>query len=185
MLYKITLLTVVVFILSGCFCHSVKSTEEPLAKTHFVFPKDAERNHNRAIGPFCCTGRTLSIEHKDHDKPVGYVYYFSWGGGQAYNRGGGKYAVFPRLEMLVAGAHEYKADNPHPPLMKTSVVFPANKASFDREFKVKAGCVLYTFSNLRAELVSLEGKSGMYIGSPENLELDVETSLCDRPKMGK
>ena len=47
----------------------------------YRFPGGGVRNANRQIGPFCCTGETVTIADI-FGEPVGYIYFFDFAGGR-------------------------------------------------------------------------------------------------------
>lgn len=138
-------------------------------RSRFKYPDDAERNGNRHIGPFCCTGETLTIRGKNNTK-LGYVYFFGWGG-QAYNTNKG--AVFPSMEILVAGVRGEQDGSLH----KTRILIPASEDSLKKRFHVKVGCVSYVFSDVKAKLTPY--KNTLYFsGFPKSINIDVNTDQC-------
>jgi len=112
--------------------------------TSFAFPGGGERNNNRAIGPFCCTGETATIR-SENGQPLGYIYFYSWKG-QAYNVKGG--SVVPSVEILVSGLADLS--EPGSRMEKASVLFlpdagtrktvRAGGLSFDVSFHAQSPC---------------------------------------------
>src|SRR5690242_16559938 len=51
-----------------------------LAKKSFEFPGDGQKNNNRTIGDFCCTGETAIIQTSS-GSPLGYIYFYDFPGG--------------------------------------------------------------------------------------------------------
>jgi len=71
-----------------------------LQRYSFRFPEEAQPNNNGSIGPFCCTGRTVTVRREDGG-PVGYAYFFGWKG-QAY-RTSPDSSKAPDIQILVSG----------------------------------------------------------------------------------
>jgi hypothetical protein len=105
--------------------------------TSFVFPGGGERNNNRSIGPFCCTGETATIRSED-GRPLGYIYFFSWKG-QACNVKGG--SVVPSVEILVSGLVDLS--NPDSQMEKASALFHPEG---ETRKKVRAGGLSFDVS---------------------------------------
>ncbi len=66
----------------------------------FVFPDAGEKNNNNQIGPFCCTGRTVTVRNLENE-PIGYVYFYSWEG-QAMTLSAENRSIAPDLKILVS-----------------------------------------------------------------------------------
>lgn len=86
-----------------------RSSEQPpprakvvLSKTTFTLPGDGQKNKNRTIGPFCCTGETATIQ-TSKGVPVGYIYFYDFDGG--YNLSPTK-SVATSIKVLVSGASD-------------------------------------------------------------------------------
>ncbi len=82
--------------------NDTKPRRATLENPTFTFPGAGEPNRNAAIGPFCCTGRTVTIRRTD-GSIAGYVYFYAWTG-QAYNIG--KSSGFPTIDLLISDGHE-------------------------------------------------------------------------------
>jgi len=89
-------------------------------RTTCRLPGDGAQNNNQAIGPFCCTGETLTIRRRD-GKAAGYVYFYGWKG-QTYTVGGNR-SFAPDIEILVSGLAD--PTNPSSEQEKSSVYFVA------------------------------------------------------------
>ena len=71
-----------------------------LQRYSFRFREEAQPNSNGSIGPFCCTGRTVTVRREDGG-PVGYAYFFGWKG-QAYKTSPNS-SKAPDIQILVSG----------------------------------------------------------------------------------
>jgi hypothetical protein len=81
---------------------TAETTPLKLRELIFDFPGDGERNENRTIGDFCCTGETATIR-TDEKAPVGYIYFYSFKGGMNCEVDGGIHSSAREFEVLVSG----------------------------------------------------------------------------------
>src|SRR5262249_50946069 len=75
------------------------------------------------VGPFCCTGKIVTVQSNNGD-PVGYIYFYSWKG-QAYNVGGG--SIVPDISILVSGIASL--GNSNADQLTSHIDFQANQLS--------------------------------------------------------
>jgi hypothetical protein len=128
--------------------HTKGAEPEPLEQSSFSFPGDAEPNDNNAIGPFCCTGQTVTVNHKD-GYAVGYVYYFN-SHGQAFIGPTEDSTIYPNLEIEVAALED--AANPDSPMIEGNVVIHPAGHSEERVYEVAVGQLVYSFTLHGAKL---------------------------------
>lgn len=137
--------------------------------------KDAVSNQSRTIGPYCCTGKTLTIKSKNTD-PIGYIHTFSWQG-KSYKTQNGK--AYSKLEILVSGIE--RADNPQPEIVQSSLLISADQVSSKQLYKVTVGCVSYHFYDLKVKVISdKNGKNSYFNGFPSDLKVDVSIASCKK-----
>ncbi len=104
-----------------------------LANTSFRFPGDGERNNNRTIGPFCCTGETATIRTNE-GTPIGYIYFYDFE--DAVNVSNTKSAA-GKLKILVSGSSDFsQADASQ---IQHQLIFAAGNSSKGTTRAVEAG----------------------------------------------
>jgi hypothetical protein len=119
---------------------SVETVSEPgfLERTSFELPTDGAANDNGPIGPFCCTGHTITVTTTD-GYPAGYAYFYSWKG-QAYNTGTG--SIAPDVSIEIAGLAD--VHDPASKLVKSEVDFTAAEMEVGAQKTASAGQLAYT-----------------------------------------
>lgn len=157
-------------------CGEVSGTaQEPagstLAASHFRVPDDAERNENQTIGPFCCTGSTLTVRHVD-GYAVGYLHFFFWDG-NAFNLD--DFAIFPNLVIDVAGLQDV-GDSTSLLVMSQVTISPESNV-LQLRFPVTAGALSYTLRLTQAELYPFDDGRTYFKGSTLALAADVSVQL--------
>jgi hypothetical protein len=115
-------------------CPGPDKLDASLVQSTFLLPDEATPNNNGAIGPFCCTGVTATIESID-GHPVGYAYFFSWKG-QAYT-GAQNHSYAPDVQVMVAGLEDVK--DPKSALVQSAIALDASEMDNCAERSVKAG----------------------------------------------
>lgn len=159
---------VALVLLLGSGCASLGSKGgDPFQKSSFVLPADGVRNDNKMIGPFCCTGRTITVQDR-RGRPVGYVYFFAWEG-QAYNVGPAA-SIFPSVKVLLAGLQDLS--DPASPLVESSVLINPERDYSRGAFAAVAGAIVYRLRPLKWEVV--EGPGGRLYFKHQPLELSVQ-----------
>ncbi|HEV2236809.1 MAG TPA: hypothetical protein VGR57_09140 [Ktedonobacterales bacterium] len=121
-----------------------------IAKTTFFLPQDGVANKNGYIGPFCCTGRTATVQTLD-GTPIGYIYFFSWSG-QAYNTGTGSSAA-PDLVISVSGISDLKV--PTSKQQQSSVQFLAGEMRPGLTRATRAGGLNFSVTIVQVDIVRL------------------------------
>ncbi len=108
-----------------------------LGKTVFSFPGDGKKNKNQAIGPFCCTAETATVQ-SSAGQAVGYIYYFDSDGG--LNNIGNRTA-YPNIKILVSGASDLAA--PTSSQVQDSIVFTSGRSQRGDQKTVIAGRLMF------------------------------------------
>lgn len=146
--------------------------EERLAQDTLRYPDDAVDNDNGYVGPFCCTGRTLTFESED-GYPVGYVYLFSWQG-QAFNVGDG--SAFPNLQLRVAASTDLS--DPDAAMESGDLMVTAASDTLERVYEVALGRLVFAVRVVDAEVAPVEGEpKGFRLGDGSPLTVDVEARV--------
>jgi hypothetical protein len=125
----------------------------------FRLPDDAQPNNNGNIGPFCCTGRTVTITGYD-GVPVGYAYFYGWNG-QAYMCGGR--SVAPSIAILVSALSNLT--DPKSESKQGSVSFLAKEMSPGTSRSARVGALEFKVTILQAKQVSFRGGTYFEMGS--------------------
>ena len=130
-----------------------------LAWESFRLPDDAQPNNNGTIGPFCCTGRTVTITRYD-GVPVGYAYFYGWNG-QAYMCGGR--SVAPSIEILVSALSNLT--DPNSESRQGSISFLAKEMSPGASRSARVGALEFKVTILQAKQVNFRGGTYFDMGS--------------------
>jgi len=104
-----------------------------LANTSFRLPGDGQKNNNQSIGPFCCTGETVTIQTNENI-PVGYIYFYDFE--DAVNVSPTKSAA-GKIKILVSGPSRLSQQGSQQ--VKQQMVFAANNYSKGQTESVQAG----------------------------------------------
>lgn len=131
-----------------------------LRQTSFSLPKDATPNNNGYIGPFCCTGRTVTVFTTDN-QAVGYIYFYSWHG-QAYNIDS-THSIAPDISFLVSGASDLA--NAASSQQQSSINFMAAKMTAGASRSGQAGRLSFTATIQNATLETFSGQTYYDMGS--------------------
>ncbi|MGC5809910.1 hypothetical protein, partial [Ralstonia pseudosolanacearum] len=126
----------------------VEPPKPVLARTNFVLPGDGTKNDNRAIGPFCCTGETVTVQSSS-GVPLGYIYFYSFDGGYNLSEFGNARSAATAIKILVSGAENL--DAPESSQVKDQVFFPAGNTHIGSTGSVVVGHLRYTFNVTKAE----------------------------------
>ncbi|MDI1446784.1 hypothetical protein [Polyangium sp. 6x1] len=124
-------------------CPGPEKLDTSLVQSTFLLPDEGTPNNNEAIGPFCCTGVTATIEAIE-GHPVGYAYFFGWTG-QAYNGGDGD-SYAPGVEILIAGLED--VHDPQSALVESVIAIDGSEMDRCTERSVKAGQLRFTVTLL-------------------------------------
>ena len=119
---------------------SPDATKVVLARTTFVLPGDGAKNNNQSIGPFCCTGETVTVQSSS-GSPLGYVYFYDFDGG--YNVSGNRSAA-KTIKILVSGPTDLSA--PEGSQVKDQVAFAAAGTHVGSSGTVVVGHLRYRFT---------------------------------------
>jgi hypothetical protein len=147
-----------------------------LQKDSFRFPEDGQPNNNGRIGPFCCTGRTVTIKKTDGN-PVGYAYFYSWTG-QAYNTSP-KSSAAPSINILVSSLADLSDTNS--PSQQGSISFLATEMLPGASRSARVGGLEFKVTILEATQVNLNGGTYFDMGSVK-AQLDAAILKHDAPK---
>jgi hypothetical protein len=125
-----------------------------LVRTSFRLPGDGVPNNNQSIGPFCCTGETLTVRRADGNA-AGYVYFYSFEGGFniSSNRSGAT-----SMEILVSGLANMA--NANSPQQQSSVRFLASEMKPGVTRSTRAGGFVFKVTVAQARLA--RGPSGVF-----------------------
>lgn len=147
-----------------------------LQKDSFRFPEDGQPNNNGRIGPFCCTGRTVTIKRTD-GIPVGYAYFFGWNG-QAYITSP-KSSAAPEIKILVSSLADLS--DPNSPSQQGSISFLAGEMSPGASRSARVGALEFKITILEAAQVNLHGATYFDMGSVK-AQLDAAIAKHEAPK---
>jgi len=140
-----------------------------LQRKSFRFPEEAQPNNNGSIGPFCCTGRTVTVRRADGG-PVGYAYFFAWKG-QAYKTSPNS-SKAPDIQILVSGLANL-ADL-HSESRGNAICFSAQEMSPGASRSARAGALDFKVTILEA--TQLNGGKYFDMGSvAAQLDVSVPT----------
>jgi hypothetical protein len=136
----------ILLVLSGLLS-SMASTEAQapsnslhLAKQSFELPGDGERNDNRRIGDFCCTGETATVQN-DAGAPVGYIYFYDFPGG-GINLPDGIHSIAGKFSLLVSGISD--PNRAGSARVKNSILFDAGEMTAGNRKQITAGALSFT-----------------------------------------
>jgi len=116
-----------------------------LRNTSFEFPGAGERNNNRSIGDFCCTGETATVRAND-GTPIGYIYFYDFDGGVNI----GSRSAAARFGVLVSGV----SDPARPAArVRSAIEFTAKELKRGLTRQTKAGALRYTATILDIEFL--------------------------------
>lgn len=150
-------------------------TPHCLKTTAFDLPGDGAPNDNAFIGPFCCTGRTVTIRRFD-GVPVGYAYVWGFAGGfQVENK-----TFVTHASVMIAGApHLWQTT---PPLPSGTVDFGPSDVAVGATKTATVGSLQMTFTVEHAATGVVNGQPMVDMGSLE-LRMDVQVVGEDDPGM--
>lgn len=117
-----------------------------LRTTSFEFPGAGERNNNRAIGDFCCTGETAEV-HASQGATVGYIYFHDFDGGIT----NGSRSAAIRFGVLVSGLSD--AAQPKSVRVKSSIEFASSELRQGLRRRTIAGALQFTATILDVQFV--------------------------------
>jgi hypothetical protein len=112
----------------------------------FEFPGAGERNNNRTIGDFCCTGETAALLASE-GTPVGYIYFHDFDGG--INSGSRSAAI--QFGILVSGISN--AAQPKSVRVKSSIEFNSKELKPGLTRGTIAGALQFTATILDVQFV--------------------------------
>jgi len=158
----------VILCLAVAACGSSSAGSSPLAQTRFVLPDDATPNEGRPIGPFCCSGRTLTVT-TDDGTVAGYAYFFDWEG-QA-RQVSDEVSAFPNLHVLLSGRED--PTDPGSAQVTSSVLVPAGTRWIGKDFETTVGGLRYRIRVTEAEVVQLADIL-YFLGEPLSVALEVD-----------
>ena len=121
------------------------ATQAALSRTTFVLPGDGTKNNNQSIGPFCCTGETVTVRSTT-GSALGYVYFYDFDGG--YNVAGNQSAT-KTIKILVSGPADLAA--PDASQVKDQVAFAAASTHVGSSGTVVVGHLRYRFTVTQAQ----------------------------------
>jgi hypothetical protein len=142
-----------------------------LQSTTFEFPGAGERNNNRAIGDFCCTGETATLRDSD-GTPVGYIYFHDFAGGINVHGGLNEKtrSAATRFGILVSGPAD--ADHLAEARAKSSIEFSAAEMKPGLTRQTTAGALHFTATILGVKF--LDDTHTRYWMDSVKLRVDVE-----------
>lgn len=141
----------------------------------FLLPRDAVPNGNAAVGPFCCTGRTLVIEGPQGQGPLGYLHFFFWEG-QAYNLTDTE-SMAPDLSLGVSARRSLDTGRGDELLDRIS--FSGDELRPGASKRLRIGALEYIATLTNVEIVQYKGAPHFLMSS---LEVSVDVlSVLDTP----
>lgn len=168
-------------------CRMLSSAAAELAQSmpfaSFVLPQDGTPNNNGFIGPFCCTGRTVTVLRDG--TPLGYIYFYSWEG-QAYTLGP-DHAVAPDLQIGLSGLREVA--DPTSPQEQSTVSFLARELVPGTTQTAQAGGVYFTVTVLAVSLEAVDQQpyfdmGTISVGVEVFLTVPTRTGVLENPRPG-
>jgi len=147
-------------------CSEPPAMDDALVQSTFSFPSEGTPNNNGYIGPFCCTGQTVTIESID-GHVVGYAYFYSWKG-QAYTNTATNHSWAPDMRILVAGLAD--ATDPSSTMEEGEVAFDASEMEICASRSGKVGQLRFTVTI--TDVLRNTGQDYFDMESPE-VRLDV------------
>ena len=130
-----------------------------LARARFNLPGDGVKNRNKRIGPFCCTGETVTVPTKSGD-PAGYVYFFDFPGG---GKRVGSRSVARNFAVGVSGLAILS--DPKSKQIEQWLRFTADELKRGAAKTARAGQLEYKVGIQDAQTTSLGGKTYYYMDS--------------------
>jgi hypothetical protein len=117
-----------------------------IESTTFEFPGAGERNNNRTIGDFCCTGETATVRAAQ-GTPLGYIYFHDFDGG--INSGSRSAAIqFGILVSAISNAAQPKSVR-----VKSSIEFNSKELKPGLSRSTIAGAMQFTATILDVQFV--------------------------------
>ncbi len=140
-----------------------------LVQSNFDFPVDGTTG---IVGPFCCTGKTVTITARDGET-LGYAYFYDWKG-SAYNVGSTSYAT--DFDVLVAAKEMGTQDAAA--VLKGDLDFDAHQLKTGMSKSVEVGDLLFTVGvthvDVKNDIPGLQGAPYLDMGTLR-VHLSVET----------
>lgn len=146
-----------------------------LSRSTYYLPGDGVKNNNTQIGPFCCTGETVTVTSTKGEN-LGYVYFYDWQG-QAYNVDDG--SIYPNINILVSGASDLA--KPDSTQQKGSVYFRPDRVRSGQTIRsTQVGRLCYRAKVTQANFMPYGGQQYFKSGS---VAVRVDVSVCPRGSM--
>lgn len=139
-----------------------------LQQGSYRLPDDGSDMNNAQVGPFCCTGKIVTVRSTDGD-PVGYIHFFFWEG-QAYNVEGG--SIFPNIIVGVSGLPNFGDFDSEQ--AKNQITFDAEQMQSQKSPWTQAGILQYRATVLNYETVLGPGSKPYFRGESLRLRIDVQ-----------
>jgi hypothetical protein len=140
-----------------------------LVQSNFDFPSDGQTG---LIGPFCCTGKTVTITARDGET-LGYAYFYDWKG-SAYNVGSTSYAT--DFDVLVAAKETGALDAAA--VLKGDLDFDAHQLKAGTSKSVEVRDLVFTVDvthvDIKDDIQGLQGAPYLDLGTLR-VHLSVET----------
>lgn len=140
-----------------------------LQTTKIKLPDDAVSNNNKAIGPFCCTGKTMTIRDRENN-PIGYVYFYSFPSGNII--GDSSYA--PSADIYISAAPTYGSNDPQ---IQSNVSFTVDDMEQGKVKTVSVGALTYTLKITHADIL-IQGKTKLF--NMNTLRAEAVISLSEK-----
>lgn len=149
-----------------------------LPQNVYLLPDDGQPKNNHPIGPFCCTGSTVTVVDADGN-PVGYIYYADFD--ESHTIGGTTCAK--RFTILVSARAQMS--DPYGPQERSRIDFIADRMKSGATGRTRAGSFIFTAVLQRATLRRLNiGRGGLFyeLGTPKVTVMvhDTRYPLCAR-----
>ncbi len=158
MKYLLLPAVLLIAVIAGILVFSIKASPAPPSIPHavppilafetaaFEFPGAGERNSNRTIGDFCCTGETATVR-ASQGTPVGYIYFHDFDGGIT----NGSRSAAIQFGVLVSGVSDLA--RPNPVRVKSSIEFSSKELKPGLSRSAIAGALQFTATILDVQFV--------------------------------
>ncbi|MFO0548661.1 MAG: hypothetical protein U0271_09750 [Polyangiaceae bacterium] len=153
--------------LSGLLA-ACEEPNSPFVETEFLLPDDAEQNDNGSIGPFCCTGRTVTVETKSGHE-AGYAHFFFWDG-QAFSDDKTSYA--PNVIIDIAALADVEDETSE--LLQSRIFFDGNELAVGESRSQQVGAIIFTATVEEVDTYTFDGESYFDMATLK-MSLTVET----------
>jgi len=140
-----------------------------IANPSFSLPVDGVPNANGYIGPFCCTGVTVTVDGTD-GSALGYVYFFGFTNGV---NAPDDMSYAQDLSILISGVPSI--DDPSAPQVTGEIDFAASAMQAGVSKSGQTGALLYRVTLTHVDIEPVDGQPYYDMGT---LTVSVDVSIA-------